>query len=187
MPLIRGISRGLWRTLSSQGAVLPLEAEVKTPIQTVQIVDDVSNTIANVPSPNGFMFINHLAGVVGEHAGVEIVAGEGGISLFFDPDLTAAAGAFLWAWTDENRPPGITPGGIFTAANLTEYSGLGLRSVVTVVDVPAPLSNLPRLTSPPSWVPDWFYVPPGRLFGVAVENTNQAWQQTMQFREALGS
>ena len=184
MPLIRGISRGLWRTLSSQGGQLPLEAEVKTPIQTVQLVDNVSHTIAPVTVPNGFFWINHLvAPAAANRGGWEIVSGEGGIWLYFDPAVVLAT------WSDANRPAGIIGGGIFTALNMTNY-GVPESSQIAVIDVPAAgLVGMPLLTSPSIMVPDWFYIPPGHRAGFATDPGVAAtgFTQTVQFREALGS
>ncbi len=184
MPLIRGISRGLWRTLSSQGGQLPLEAEVKTPIQAVQIVDNVSHTIAPVTVPNGFFLINHgLAPPALSSAGFEVIAGDGGIWLYFDPALV------IVTWSDANRPAGIVGGGIFTAINMPNY-GVPETSQIAVIDVVTlNLIGLPELTAPALMVPDWFYIPPGHRAGFATTpgSGSVAYTQTVQFREALGS
>lgn len=183
MPLIRGLTRGLWRTLTSQGAQLPLDAELRTPIQTVQLVDDVSNTVTKVPSPNGFVTcVQTGAGVtIGSLAGIRWTAGDGGLMLNFDPGVSLLG---LSAGTSTPITPTLILGSVLRA----ELSGVPARSHAELIeDTPANRSNHPAFTFPTAFLPDWFHVPPGNQVELFQTVVNLTITQTFQYREALGS
>lgn len=180
MPLIRGISRGLWRTLSSQGGQLPLEAEVKTPIQTVQVVDDVSNTIARVATPNGFCTVLIPAGSLTgtNQALVRFTAGEGGLQLFFDPSGIFSVSAET-----------TTPTPVAGSVNICDFSGVGMGSVISFhEDTLVNRATAPTVSVPTVFWPDWITIPSGNsvefCLTLLVATT---MLQTFQYREALGS
>lgn len=177
MPLIRGISRGLWRTLSSQGGQLPLEAEVKTPIQTVQVVDNVSNTIAGVASPNGFVTVLISGGAVTDAALVRFTAGEGGLQLFFDPSSVFTVSGLT-----------TTPTTAVGAADVCDFSGIGMDSGISFHE--ETLLNRaahPTVSVPVVFWPDWVTVPPGNSAEFCMTFVATTLLQTFQYREALGS
>jgi len=176
--LLQGISRNLEKIFRLQGAHQPIESELRTPIQTVQVVDDVSALSTPPDTAHGWYFLSAPAQ---------------GATAFSSLELTAAPSAGFWVRFDpppvgnpvniyDARPPTYVVGAA-TFSNRLNFGALpytmpiGGVGFFLVADINAGVA----LDSVD--VPDWMYVRAGGRIIIAERVLNSAFQLAFQVRE----
>lgn len=176
MPLLKGISRNLERIFRLQGAQLPIEAEVRTPLQSVQLSDDVLS-LSTPPATAAGWFYAVAPAVLLENSGYSI---------------TPANCAGLWLRVDVSNDSkffNVVP--ISAALLLNEARMIGFGDRAVAAPPPVGLSVLPAnmfdngvAIQAGQDIMDWLWVPVGNVF-IQIRNTgvNASLIQSGQFRE----